>query len=48
MIPRHDWTFEDVMYSLNCTVQAYDLTVDYPESRGEHTTFHKLGIAPKK
>jgi hypothetical protein len=31
--------------SLNCTVHAHDPTVQFPATRGQHTHFHRLGVA---
>merc|ERR1712126_199025 len=39
-----DWTFEDLISSQGCTVEAYDHTVDFPMKRGPRITFHKLGL----
>ena len=41
---NHDWTFEDKMDQLNCTVHAYDHTIDAPPTRGQGIIFHKLGL----
>ena len=41
---KDDWTFEDEMDSIGCTVHAYDHTIDAPSSRGHRITFHKLGL----
>ena len=41
---NHDWTFEDKMDQLNCTVHAYDHTIDAPQSRGQGIRFYKLGL----
>ena len=48
MSSRNDWSFEDVMDSLNCRVHAYDHTVNYPKLQGKDITFHKVGIDNKK
>ena len=42
-----DWTFEDKMDKLGCTIHAFDPTVDYPTARGNHITFEKLGVSAK-
>lgn len=42
-----DWTFEDVMDKLGCTIHAFDPSVDYPATRGKHITFEKLGVSAK-
>ena len=42
-----DWTFEDMMDKLGCTIHAFDPTVDYPKTRGNHITFEKLGVSAK-
>ena len=44
----HDWTFEDMMDNLGCTVFAFDPSVDFPSRRGRNITFEKLGVAAKK
>ena len=41
---RDDWTFEDKMAGLNCTVHAHDPSVNYPSHRGARITFDKIGI----
>jgi len=38
--------FEDTIDRLNCTVHAYDPTVDLPLTRGANIRFQKLGVAP--
>ena len=43
-----DWTFEDMMDDLGCTVYAFDPTVNYPSKRRRNITFEKLGVAAKK
>ena len=43
----HDWTFEDMMDNLGCTVYAFDPSVDFPSKRGRNITFEKLGVAAK-
>ena len=43
-----DWTFEDMMDNLGCTVFAFDPSVDFPSKRGRNITFEKLGVAAKK
>jgi len=40
--------FEDTVDQLNCTVHAYDPTVDIPSTRGAHIRFQKLGVAPAR
>ena len=44
----NDWTFEDMMDGLGCTVHAFDPSVNFPSKRGRNTTFEKLGVAAKK
>ena len=44
----NDWTFEDMMDDLGCTVYAFDPSVNFPSKRGRNTTFEKLGVAAKK
>ena len=44
----NDWTFEDIMDNLGCTVFAFDPSVDFPSKRGRNITFEKLGVAAKK
>ena len=44
----HEWTFEDMMDDLGCTVYAFDLTVNYPSKRRQNITFEKLAIEAKK
>ena len=41
---NHDWTFEDIMDRMGCTVLAHDHTVDFPETRGRNIRFFKLGL----
>ena len=43
-----DWTFEDVMDDMGCTVLGHDHTVTYPEKRGQDTHFFKLGLGEQK
>ena len=43
----NDWTFEDMMDNLGCSVYAFDPTVDFPSKRGKNITFEKLGVAAK-
>ena len=43
----NDWTFEDTMDELGCTVYAFDPTVNFPSKRGRNITFEKLGVAAK-
>ena len=43
-----DWTFEDLMDSLGCTVFAFDPSVNFPSKRGQSITFEKLGVAAKR
>ena len=43
-----DWTFEDMMDNLGCTVFAFDPSVNFPSKRGRNITFEKLGVAAKK
>ena len=42
-----DWTFEDMMDKLGCTIHAFDPSVDYPATRGKHITFERLGVSAK-
>ena len=44
----HNWTFQDMMDDLGCTVYAFDLNVNYPSKRRQNITFEKLAIAAKK
>ena len=44
----NDWTFEDMMDNLGCTVFAFDPSVNFPSKRGRNITFEKLGVAAKK
>ena len=44
----NDWTFEDMMDGLGCTVYAFDPSVNFPSKRGRNITFEKLGVAAKK
>ena len=41
---KDDWTFEDEMDRIGCTVHAYDHTIDAPSIRGHRIAFHKLGL----
>lgn len=43
----NDWTFEDMMDNLGCSVYAFDPSVDFPSKRGKNITFEKLGVAAK-
>jgi len=43
-----DWTFEDLMDDMGCTVFAHDHTVTFPEKRGKDTHFVKLGLGDQK
>ena len=43
----NDWTFEDMMDALGCTVYALDPSVDFPLKWGKNITFEKLGVAAK-
>ena len=45
---KNDWSFEDAMDNLGCTVFAFDPSVDFPSRRGRNITFEKLGVAAKK
>jgi hypothetical protein len=40
-----DWSFEDTMGALGCTVRAFDPTIDAPQQRSQNVSFHKLGIS---
>ena len=42
-----DWTFEDMMDELGCTIYAFDPSVNFPTKRGRNITFEKLGVAAK-
>ena len=44
----NDWTFEDMMDGLGCTVYAFDPSVNFPSKRGRNIMFEKLGVAAKK
>ena len=44
----NDWTFEDMMDNLGCTIFAFDPSVNFPSKRGRNITFEKLGVAAKK
>jgi len=39
-----DWTFEDQMDDLGCSVFSYDHTVSYPAQRGRNIKFFKTGL----
>ena len=41
---HNDWSFEDMMDGLGCTVMAYDHTVHFPERRGRNIHFFKIGL----
>ena len=43
-----DWTFENMMDDLGCTVYAFDPTVNCPSKRRRTITFQKLEVAAKK
>ena len=43
-----DWSFEDMMDELGCTIYAFDPSVNFPSKRGRNITFEKLGVAAKK
>merc|ERR1712106_297332 len=42
---RDDWSFEDLLDEMNCTIYAYDPTVIFPRKRGRNISFAKLGVA---
>ena len=45
-----DWSFEDLMDRIGCTVFALDPTVDFPSKRGHHIhyiKFEKIGLRAK-
>ena len=42
-----DWSFEDTMDDLGCTVYAFDGSVDAPERRGENIHFEKVWVEYK-
>lgn len=42
-----DWTFEDIMDDLGCTIYAFDASVDYPERRGKNIHFEKVFVGIK-
>ena len=44
----NDWTFEDTMDTLGCTVYAFDPSVKFPSKRGRNIIFEKLGVASEK
>ena len=44
----NDWTFEDHMDSLGCSVYAYDHTIGAPAKRGQSIQFFKLGLGTQK
>jgi len=39
-----DWTFEDQMDNIGCSVFAYDHTVSHPAKRGNNIKFFKTGL----
>ena len=39
-----DWSFEESMAALGCTVHGFDHTVDLPSRWGEGIHFYKLGL----
>ena len=39
-----DWSFEDEMAGVGCSVHAYDHTIPGPDTRGERIQFHSLGL----
>jgi len=41
---NYDWTFEDTMSELGCSVYAYDHTISAPPERGERIMFSRLGL----
>ena len=43
-----DWTFEDHMDSLGCSIHAYDHTIEAPAQRGQNIQFHKLGLGTEE
>ena len=44
---KDDWSFEDIMDRIGCTVFAFDPTVDFPIKRGNQITFEKIGLTAK-
>ena len=42
-----DWSFEDTMDDLGCTVYAFDGSVDAPKRRGENIHFEKVWVEYK-
>ena len=40
-----DWSFEDIMDRIGCTIFAFDPTVDFPRFRGNRITFEKIGLS---
>ena len=45
---NHDWTFEDHMDHLGCSIYAYDHTIDAPTVRGKNIQFFKLGLGTQE
>ena len=45
---KDDWSFEDTMDKIGCTVYAYDPTVDFPRNRGHQITFEKIGLTARR
>jgi len=44
----NDWSFEDSMGKLNCTVHGHDPSVSYPAQRSNQVFFHKVGVGLRK
>ena len=45
---NHDWTFEDHMDQMGCSIYAYDHTIDAPPARGQNIQFFKLGLGTQE
>ena len=45
---NHDWTFEDHMDHMGCSIYAYDHTIDAPAVRGKNIQFFKLGLGTQE
>ena len=39
-----DWSFEDTIAEMGCTVYAYDPTIDHNADRSENISFKKIGV----
>jgi len=44
----NDWSFEDYMGELNCTVHGHDPSVSFPPQRSNQVFFHKVGVGVRK